>query len=339
MVSTSFARLALLAYFVGTTVALPSKPSAESVHLYRRQDEPNPNGPLEGWTYVGCFTDIASSRTLLEAVTVDPVLTPAICTEFCQGTTTAPTGFNFAGTEFTSECYCDFNIQGTATQVDDEECSFACAGDPTLNCGGFGRVSVYTNGGAPPTNKEQVGTWVFSGCHTDAVGGNGRTLLERFDIPEGTSIESCTAQCEATGYSITGLEFGRECWCGNEFLVEDTEAPLGECSMTCIGDHTELCGAGSRLSVYINTVVVEPTVEPTPDPTVVEPTPDPTIVEPTPDPTVVDPTVVEPTIVEPTVEPTVVEPPLEPTVTGPEEPLPTVTTEPDVEVREAARRQ
>ncbi|KAJ3505116.1 hypothetical protein NLJ89_g7582 [Agrocybe chaxingu] len=115
MVSASFAHLALLAYFVGTAVALPSRPNAESVHLYRRQD-PNPNGPLEGWTYVGCFTDIASSRTLLEAVTVDPELTPATCTEFCQGTTTAPTGFNFAGTEFTSEC-CTYSLPSFSSLI------------------------------------------------------------------------------------------------------------------------------------------------------------------------------------------------------------------------------
>ncbi|KAF9055596.1 WSC domain-containing protein [Panaeolus papilionaceus] len=236
----SFARLTTLLAILPLALALPGK---------RQVD----NGPLPGWTFVGCFTDVASSRTLLETTTVDPIeMTPNHCTAFCQGTGTSAldSQFTFAGTEFTSECFCDFNIQGTATQVDDSECDFACAGDPTLTCGGFGRVSIYTNGGALPDNKATVGDWAFSGCHTDAVGTNGRTLLERFDIPGGVTIESCTAKCLATDFTLSGLEFGQECWCGDALLFEDTEAPLGECSQACKADPTELCGASSRLSLY-----------------------------------------------------------------------------------------
>jgi len=123
--------------------------------------------------------------------------------------------------------------------------------------------------------------------YSDAVGDNPRTLLERFDIPDGVTVESCTAMCAANEFSITGLEFGQECCelsirsflphaqpslfigCGSSFLVEDTEAPLGECSRACEADHTELCGASSRLSVYVidavdPTTTAEPTATPTP---------------------------------------------------------------------------
>lgn len=124
--------------------------------------------------------------------------------------------------------------------------------------------------------------------YSDAVGGNPRTLLERFDIPDGVTIESCTAVCAANGFNITGLEFGQECCeflfdhpytsnaqptsfigCGSSFLVDGTEAPLGECSRACEADHSELCGASSRLSVYVvdavnTTTTTEPTVTPTP---------------------------------------------------------------------------
>ncbi|KAJ3498862.1 hypothetical protein NLJ89_g10166 [Agrocybe chaxingu] len=197
----------------------------------------------------GCLRDDApGSRTLLEASTVNPALTPAVCTEFCQGAASTPTSFNFAGVEFSSECYCDFNIQGTATQVDGSECAFPCAGDPTLTCGGAGRVGIFTNGGPVPTNKDQVGAWSFEGCHTDAIDGNGRTLTGPFEVVGGVTVEGCIAQCETGGFTITGLEFGQECWCGTSFLVANTSAPVRECSMACKADPTELCGAPSRLS-------------------------------------------------------------------------------------------
>ncbi|KAF8167126.1 hypothetical protein B0H34DRAFT_669635 [Crassisporium funariophilum] len=244
----AFIMLALAASCI-PGVLMSGLPTGSS-QLERRQID---NGPLVGWTFVGCFTDIASSRTLLATSVVNGQMTPGFCTSFCQGDADGPpTGLNFAGTEFTEECFCDFSIQGTAVQVNDTECSFPCGGDATLTCGGAGRVSIFTNGGTPPANKALVDTWAFEGCHTDAIDGNGRTLLERFDIADGVTIESCTAQCTATGFNITGLEFGQECWCGAEFLFPNTTAPLGDCSTACKADHTELCGASSRLSVYID---------------------------------------------------------------------------------------
>ncbi|KIM38267.1 hypothetical protein M413DRAFT_420896 [Hebeloma cylindrosporum] len=274
--------LAILAALLPLSAALPSSP--DHANILQRQDNPNPNAPGPGWTFVGCFTDsVPASRTLIEATIVNPNMTPNLCTSFCSGTDFA-TPFNFAGTEFTSECYCGLNIQGTATQVDDTLCNFPCGGDNTLVCGGAGYISVYKNSndgvGPIPSNKDVPG-WTFDGCHTDAVGDNPRTLLERFDIPDGVTIESCTALCAANGFNITGLEFGQECWCGSSFLVEGTEAPLRECSRACQADHSELCGASSRLSVYVAhainpTTTAEPSVTPTPTtteaPTTTEPT-------------------------------------------------------------------
>ncbi|KDR86115.1 hypothetical protein GALMADRAFT_403030 [Galerina marginata CBS 339.88] len=243
----AIASFAILAALLPTALATPTSDLARRLAI---------NGPLVGWSFVGCFTDnVPSSRTLLQKTTVNPSMTPALCTSFCQGGTTGVplTGLNFAGVEFTSECYCDFNIEGTATKVNDTQCNFPCGGDSTFTCGGAGLVSVYQDlghAGVLPKNKAKVGNWSFEACHTDAINGHGRTLLERFDIAAGVTIESCTTQCGATGFSIAGLEFGRECWCGNSFLVANTTAPAGDCTQACNADHTELCGAASRLSVY-----------------------------------------------------------------------------------------
>jgi hypothetical protein len=245
-----------------TAFALPS--SLESQLVRRQTNTTDPNDALPGWTFVGCFTDAnPATRTLQEDNIDNPGMTPLLCTEFCGNFSTP---LNFAGTEFTSQCFCDFNIQGTATQVDDSLCDFPCGGDSTLTCGGASLISIFQNNntgvGPIPTNKATVGTWVFDGCFTDAVGSNPRTLLERFIIPGfpdggGVTIESCTTECAAVGFNISGLEFGQECWCGDEFALPaaNITAPLTDCSRACEADTTELCGAASRLSVYLNTGV------------------------------------------------------------------------------------
>ncbi|KDR72273.1 hypothetical protein GALMADRAFT_213303 [Galerina marginata CBS 339.88] len=246
----------LISLLLHQTIAVPTEPT----ELLKRQSAANPNAALPGWTLVGCFSDSnPAGRTLQEHTITNPGMTPALCTAFCGNFTTP---LNFAGTEFTDECFCDFNIQGTATKVNDTLCTFPCGGDSTLTCGGAGLISVFQNSnhgvGPVPANKAKVGTWSFDGCFTafyrDAVGTHPRSLLERFTISAGVTIESCTTQCASAGFNISGLEFGEECWCGNSFAlpIANITAPLTDCSRACEADHTELCGAASRLSVYTN---------------------------------------------------------------------------------------
>lgn len=47
-----------------------------------------------------------------------------------------------------------------------------------------------------------------------------------------------------------GVEYARECYCGNSFAAGSTQAPATDCSMACTGNKFEYCGAGNRLSVY-----------------------------------------------------------------------------------------
>ncbi|KAF9474993.1 hypothetical protein BDN70DRAFT_814814, partial [Pholiota conissans] len=73
-----------------------------------------------------------------------------------------------AGLEAGSECFCDFNIQGTATQLSDDACNLPCGGDANLTCGGPNLIGIYQNHnanvGPVPMNKTQVGMWTFEGC-------------------------------------------------------------------------------------------------------------------------------------------------------------------------------
>ncbi len=73
------------------------------------------------------------------------------------------------------------------------------------------------------------------------------------------TAQECAAHC--ADYSYFGVEYGRECWCGNRRPLNP--APAAECSFTCAGDSTQLCGAGGRINVWFN-----PAGTPTPPATV-----------------------------------------------------------------------
>jgi hypothetical protein len=77
------------------------------------------------------------------------------------------------------------------------------------------------------------------------------------------TVALCLEQCWM--YNYAGIEYARECWCGNEIdLVgnqESTPAEVvsdSECSFACSGNSTEYCGAGVRQSLYVLRALQEP---------------------------------------------------------------------------------
>lgn len=71
------------------------------------------------------------------------------------------------------------------------------------------------------------------------------------------TVDLCVSTCVSHGFSIAGVEFGSECYCGNSFVGQSsgggTVAPESECNMPCAGDSSQICGAGWRLSAYGST--------------------------------------------------------------------------------------
>ena len=58
--------------------------------------------------------------------------------------------------------------------------------------------------------------------------------------------------CGSKGHSIAGLEYASQCFCGDSLpaRAQPTPGMVGTCTMTCKGNSSEICGAGSRLSLY-----------------------------------------------------------------------------------------
>ncbi|KAL8699377.1 MAG: hypothetical protein Q9201_006035 [Fulgogasparrea decipioides] len=52
-------------------------------------------------------------------------------------------------------------------------------------------------------------------------------------------------------YNYAGIEYGRECWCGDALAPSSAQATAeSQCNKKCPGDATEICGAGNRLTLY-----------------------------------------------------------------------------------------
>ena len=62
------------------------------------------------------------------------------------------------------------------------------------------------------------------------------------------TVDKCKSLCRDKYYTYAGLEFGNECFCGDDVPI--ISAPLRECHLNCKGDETQICGGFWRLSVY-----------------------------------------------------------------------------------------
>ncbi|KAI0555183.1 hypothetical protein F4679DRAFT_155411 [Xylaria curta] len=109
--------------------------------------------------------------------------------------------------------------------------------------------------------------YTYAGCWNESAGLPGTTGLRALDGPnevlEGQmTVETCltfcmggdTQQNHRAPYRLAGLEYARECWCGdvlNSLAVrlEDTA-----CDLPCDGANTTACGGALKLSLYNTTV-------------------------------------------------------------------------------------
>lgn len=83
-------------------------------------------------------------------------------------------------------------------------------------------------------------------------GNGGRTLTLGMAVTGGAAamtVEVCLDACQAAGYSLAGVEYSQECYCGDAFQFGGAPATDG-CTMACKGNSAELCGGSNRLNAY-----------------------------------------------------------------------------------------
>ncbi|THH11527.1 hypothetical protein EW145_g572 [Phellinidium pouzarii] len=229
------------------------------------------------WESLGCFSDDVNNRTLSTPVGVDGDMTVPACVAACQAD-----NFPLAGLEFSTQCYCGTNIEGEGAPAS-SGCNMACQGNSTTLCGGANRLNVYnftgTISGPPVVNPPAGGNgvnpnvhpvtsglptpWVYSGCYVDNA--FGRILGTEQPDNDTLTVESCIAFCESENFTLTGLEFGVQCFCDNDVIEGGVLAPEDtDCDMACGGNATEACGGPDRMSIYSSTANVTLLPVPTP---------------------------------------------------------------------------
>lgn len=72
------------------------------------------------------------------------------------------------------------------------------------------------------------------------------------------TVESCIAECVALNYTVAAMEWGVQCFCGDQIVNAGAlSSNQGDCSMACGGNSSEFCGASDRMSIYHTGTLVE----------------------------------------------------------------------------------
>ncbi|KAK5663734.1 hypothetical protein OQA88_4165 [Cercophora sp. LCS_1] len=203
------------------------------------------------WKYIGCHRDnVGGIRSINSKNTADDDMTLEFCADFCEG-------YNFFGTEYGRECFCSWTLDTPALKVTESDCSMACASNSAQICGNGDRLTVYNNTifqepPPAPSHAPRAGDYAWAGCYSEATVGRALTLATTADDDMDPAF--CAAFCEDSDYM--GVEYGRECFCGNTLEAGSTLQATGDCNMLCAGNAFQFCGAGGRLDLYTFSPIV-----------------------------------------------------------------------------------
>ena len=70
-----------------------------------------------------------------------------------------------------------------------------------------------------------------------------------YSVPSITPTK-CIEACDDKGFLFAGVQFGHECWCGNDAPPHDRIVAKEECNVSCSGDSSLKCGGVWRMNVY-----------------------------------------------------------------------------------------
>lgn len=202
------------------------------------------SGLPAGWTNSGCNADKPSNRVINGLRLTANNMTWSSCVSQC-----ASRGYWYAGVEYGSECYCGF--AATLSPAEQSSCNMKCSGDSSINCGGPDRIQVFYNAEAEAKGKSSAsslpGNWKSYGCVVDSTSAR---ALQPYRTTNGQmSYNLCAQTCQANGYSYAGVEYGNECYCGNEPKIQDAASG---CNMACAGDPASMCGGAARMNLFYN---------------------------------------------------------------------------------------
>ncbi|XP_063697507.1 uncharacterized protein LOC134828458 [Culicoides brevitarsis] len=90
----------------------------------------------------------------------------------------------------------------------------------------------------------------YVGCFSDNLGNR---MFEEVTYMDGTlSVENCANYCKSKKFAYLGLEWARDCRCGNSLKDRASfpQLPESSCSLACPGNSSQKCGSFGIQSVY-----------------------------------------------------------------------------------------
>lgn len=96
----------------------------------------------------------------------------------------------------------------------------------------------------------EVAGFEFLACYQDDQANRILAGATEYDVPGGplsVTAESCADFCD--DYTYFGLEFGGQCFCGDDFEY-DPVAATGQCNHVCAANSSQTCGGSAALQVY-----------------------------------------------------------------------------------------
>lgn len=135
-----------------------------------------------------------------------------------------------------------------------------CPGNNNQLCGAGNRLNLYVNSEYVQPTASNYGNWIHQNCLGDS---SGARVLRGGSWSDygGMTVERCAGA--AAGHQFFAVEYGGECYWGNDIYPTGNSYNDGSCNMGCAGNMGQLCGGGNRLNLYKNNQYVIP---PTPNP-------------------------------------------------------------------------
>ncbi|CAM9536947.1 unnamed protein product [Chrysoparadoxa australica] len=97
-----------------------------------------------------------------------------------------------------------------------------------------------------PETQPEPTEYQYIGCFVDEVQDRDLPQLGGF----GSTPTACGYECERLGYASFGLQYGGECWCGDDYGKHGRAYDDDECDMHCTSSTGDVCGAADRNSIY-----------------------------------------------------------------------------------------
>ncbi|WWC90941.1 uncharacterized protein L201_005879 [Kwoniella dendrophila CBS 6074] len=198
----------------------------------------------DGWAAAPstCVREGTSGRALAGASLYDENMTVGKCLTFCKSQ-----GMQWAGIEYSRECYCGNDLVNGASLDRTGSCDMPCPGQLGTTCGGPDLLSLYKDSSLL-YSLTTIGAWSKQGCIQEV---GGRALNGASLATNDMTLEKCTSFCADKGFAFAGLEYSSECYCGNSLVNGATLGAFStQCNMPCSGNAKQICGGPNGISLY-----------------------------------------------------------------------------------------